>query len=63
MILILTAATLLFPCYAYAYIDPGTGSYIIQIVIAGFVAVSFMIKIYWQKIKGFVSRLFSKKTQ
>ena len=63
MTLVVAAITLFFPNYAYCYIDPGTGSYIIQIVIAAFVAVSFMVKIYWLKIKGFVSRLFSKKEQ
>ena len=61
--LFVAAITLFFPHYAYSYIDPGTGSYIIQIVIAAFVAVSFMVKIYWLKIKGFVGRLFSKKEQ
>lgn len=63
MTLILAAITFFFPNYAYSYIDPGTGSYIIQIVIAAFVAVSFMVKIYWLKIKNFIGRLFSKKEQ
>ena len=63
MTLLRGCRTLFFPHYAYSYIDPGTGSYIFQIVIAAFVAVSFMVKIYWLKIKGFVGRLFSKKEQ
>jgi hypothetical protein len=63
MTLLVAASILFFPHYAYSYIDPGTGSYIIQIVIAAFVAVSFMVKIYWLKIKGFIGRLFSKKEQ
>jgi len=63
MILLAAAVALCFPQYAYAYIDPGTGSYVFQIVIAAFVAVSFMVKIYWLKIKGFLGRLFSKKQQ
>lgn len=54
---------LLFPVYSYGYIDPGTGSYIFQILIAAFVAVSFAIKVYWQKIKKFAGRLFGKKEQ
>lgn len=59
---VLTAACcLLFPRYIYSYIDPGTGSYIFQIVIAAFVAVSFAVKVYWDKIKKFVGRLFAKK--
>jgi hypothetical protein len=61
--LLAAVVALCFPQYAYSYIDPGTGSYVIQIVIAAFVAVTFMIKLYWQKIKGFIGRLFSKKEQ
>jgi hypothetical protein len=49
---------LLFPLFAYGYIDPGTGSYLFQIIIAAFVAVSFAVKVYWHKIKKFIGRLF-----
>ena len=52
---------LLFPLFAYGYIDPGTGSYIFQIIIAAFVAVSFAVKVYWHKIKKFAGRLFHRK--
>jgi hypothetical protein len=55
------AVAMLFPGRVYGYIDPGTGSYIFQIVIAAFVAVSFAVKVYWNKIKKFVSGLFSRK--
>ena len=41
---------------AHAYIDPGTGSYVIQLIIAALVGVGFAIKIYWGRIKGFFSR-------
>jgi hypothetical protein len=40
-----------------AYIDPGTGSFIIQIVIAAFVGCSLAIKIYWNKIKTYIRNL------
>ncbi len=36
-----------------AYIDPGTGSYIIQLLIAGAVGAGYGIKMYWYQIKGF----------
>ncbi|MDP4267489.1 MAG: hypothetical protein Q8880_08655 [Bacteroidota bacterium] len=45
---------------SYAYIDPGAGSYILQIIIASFLGVSFAIKIYWKKVKTFISDLFKK---
>jgi len=41
---------------AYAYVDPGTGSYVIQLIIAALVGVGFAIRIYWGRIKGFLSR-------
>ncbi|HUU05497.1 MAG TPA: hypothetical protein VMZ49_06405 [Patescibacteria group bacterium] len=61
LFLLLLAFCLLFPRYSYAYIDPGTGSYVFQIIIAAFVALSFAVKVYWHKIKIFVVRLFSKR--
>lgn len=42
------------------YIDPGTGSLVIQVLIASFVGALFLIKIYWKKLKAFFSNLFSK---
>ncbi len=42
----------------YAYIDPGTGSYLLQLMLAGFLGLAFTMKIYWQKIKIFFLRLF-----
>ena len=46
---------------AYAYLDPGTGSLIIQLVVASFIGVIFALKSYWKKIKYFFSHLFSTK--
>lgn len=48
-----------FPQYAYAYIDPGTGSFVLQAVIAALVSIFFTIKAFWGKIKG----LFIKKEE
>jgi hypothetical protein len=36
---------------AYAYLDPGTGSIIAQMLIGTLVGAGLAIKIYWQKIK------------
>ncbi len=59
--LLLAALCLIFPFYSYGYIDPGTGSYVFQIVVAALVAVSFAVKVYWLKIKGFIAGIFAKK--
>ena len=44
----------------HAYIDPGTGSLLLQVLIASFVGALFLIKIYWQKVTAFFKNLFSK---
>ena len=46
---------------AYAYIDPGTGSYIIQLAAASILASLFLIKGFWRNIKARLSSLFSKQ--
>ncbi|MDD5217734.1 MAG: hypothetical protein PHS88_06495 [Candidatus Omnitrophica bacterium] len=46
---------------AYAYIDPGTGSYIFQILIVGVIGGLCAVKIFWAKIVLFVKRLFPGK--
>lgn len=50
----------LFPSPAYAYLDPGTGSYIFQIIIAGVLGIAFLIKVYWSKIKTLFFKVFSR---
>jgi len=45
---------------AHAYLDPGSGSYIFQAVIAGALGVGVAIKVFWGRIAAFFSGLFSK---
>ncbi len=35
------------------YIDPGSGSYLVQVVIAAVLGAAFWIKMSWQRIKAF----------
>jgi hypothetical protein len=44
-----------------AYLDPGTGALIFQMVIAGFLGGLFAVKLFWSNIKNFVKKLFSPK--
>jgi len=44
----------------HAYLDPGSGSFLVQLLIAGLVGVGFLIKAYWKKIKGLFNRSDSK---
>lgn len=38
---------------AYAYLDPGTGSMLLQGLIAGLALIMSFLTIYWQKVKAF----------
>lgn len=37
---------------AQAYIDPGTGSYLIQGIIAGVLGAGMVVRMYWQRIRA-----------
>jgi len=50
---------LIFPQNAHAYIDPGTGSYILQLIIAGLVGALYAVKLFWARIKLFFTSLLS----
>ena len=39
-----------------AYLDPGTGSFLIQLLIGGIVGAIVLLKAYWTKIRAFFSR-------
>ena len=36
---------------AYAYVDPGTGSIITQMLVGALIAMGIGIKVYWYKLK------------
>lgn len=41
--------------HSLLYIDPGSGSYLVQVIIAAILAGWFWIKNYWVRIKAFFS--------
>ncbi|MFO7997104.1 MAG: hypothetical protein R6U93_08250 [Dehalococcoidia bacterium] len=45
------------------YIDPGTGSIIIQVLVGSFVAGLAMIGVYRMRVKNFFTSLFSRHKQ
>ncbi len=59
--LVLAAVAALFPPRAHAYLDPGTGSYVIQVLAAVFFGGIFVIKTWWTQISHFISNLFGGK--
>ena len=47
---------------ARAYLDPGTGSFIIQMLVATIAGAAFGLKIFWKRVQQAFSGIFLKKT-
>lgn len=50
-----------FPKPVHAYLDPGTGSYILQIAAAALFGALFFIRSWWGGLKHFILGLFGRK--
>lgn len=59
-ILLLALSLVAIPSHAYAYLDPGTGSMVLQVIIAGILGAAFTFKTYLRAIFGPVVGLFKK---
>ncbi|MDH3336677.1 MAG: hypothetical protein OER22_05735 [Gammaproteobacteria bacterium] len=55
--LILIGASLTLSSPAYAYLDPGTGSIILQSILASIAVAIGMLRLYWHRFKSFVANL------
>jgi hypothetical protein len=44
----------LVPTLDYAYIDPGSGSLILQVLVGGVAAVAVMAKVWWRRALEFL---------
>jgi len=55
-VIIVVALTCLVPATALAYIDPGTGSFVLQGILAAVVGAGVAIKIYWRRITAFFGK-------
>lgn len=47
------------PAFAAAYIDPGSGSLILQFLLAAIFGSLLFIKVLWQRVRSAVVRLFT----
>ena len=45
---------MLVPLDAFAYLDPGTGSALLQGIIGGVAAIEVVLKLYWHRILRFL---------
>lgn len=46
---------------AFAYLDPGTGSFIFQVLVAAVVGGLFTLKMFWKKIRIFFRNHLSNR--
>ena len=54
------SAAALIPVSAFAYLDPGTGSMLLQVILGGVAALAVALKLFWYRIIAFLG--FKKKS-
>jgi len=52
MRVIITILLLLMFTDAIAYLDPGTGSMLLQVILGGIAAIGVAIKLYWHRLRA-----------
>lgn len=55
-IALLVAGIVLMAAPAYAYVDPGTGGMLIQLVTGGVAGLLVVMRLYWSQIRGLFAR-------
>ena len=60
-ILLTSVIYFLMHTHAYAYLDPGTGSTILQAIAAALAVGAATISHYWKKVKDLYIKIFQKK--
>lgn len=60
IIIFVATISFVFPGRSEAYLDPGTGSFVFQMIIAAVLGGLYSIKTYWQKIKE-IFKKYKKK--
>jgi hypothetical protein len=59
--LVILALLIITVAPAHAYIDAGSGSYVLQMAMAGILALAFTIKLAWKKIRTSIANLFAPR--
>lgn len=60
IILLLFIYLFILPTHVQAYLDPGTGSYITQVIIGFLVGGVYLGKAYWRQLKSRISDLINR---
>ena len=53
---LISVALVIFAPDAYAYLDPGTGSLVVQSLIAAAAAVGYAVRLHWTRIRMWFKR-------
>ena len=48
---------------AHAYLDPGSGSMLLQLLLGGVAGIAAVGKLYWEQIKGFFRNRLPQKNK
>ena len=60
VLLLLTLLLLALPSTAHAYLDPGTGSYVVQLLIGSLLGGLFALGMFWRRVVASVKRFFRR---
>lgn len=63
IIVLFIVICLIMPKKAYAYLDPGSNSYLFQIAIASLLGIIFTIKTFFRRILFFFKKLFKHENK
>jgi hypothetical protein len=60
ILVLIASAAGLWPVSAHAYLDPATGSILLQGLLAGAAGLAVVLRLYWTRMKAFFRRLTSR---
>jgi hypothetical protein len=60
VLLLLALLLLALPSTAHAYLDPGTGSYIVQLLIGTVLGGLFAVGMFWRRVVASIKRFFKR---
>ncbi len=56
VLVLVVAILIVWEARAQAYLDPGSGSMLIQLLLGGFAGLAVILKLYWRRILGLFGR-------
>ena len=60
VLFLLTLLLFVLPSTAHAYLDPGTGSYVVQLLIGTLLGGLFAVGMFWRRVVASIKRFFKR---